>query len=122
MLMIAGAVVAVAVLAKFSFSPSQILDTAAAKHPDHRAILGPGTYLSTPVLVISTGLTIFIGTAGLPHVLMRFFTVPDARGARRPVLWTTSLSAIFTVLVTLIGFGARAVLGEGAHEAVGEGG
>jgi cation/acetate symporter len=53
---------------------------------------------------------------------MRFFTVPDARAARRSVLWTTSLIAIFTVLVTLIGFGARAVLGEGAHEAVGEGG
>jgi cation/acetate symporter len=122
MLMVAGVVVAVAVLAKFHFDPSQILDTAAAKHPDHRAILGPGTYLSTPLLVISTGLTIFIGTAGLPHILMRFFTVPDARAARRSVLWTTSLIAIFTVLVTLIGFGARAVLGEGAHEAVGEGG
>jgi cation/acetate symporter len=122
MLMIAGAVLAFAVLAKFHFSPSQILDTAAAKHPDHRAILGPGTYLSTPILVISTGVTIFIGTAGLPHVLMRFFTVPDAKAARRSVLWTTSLIAIFTVLVTLIGFGARAVLGEGAHEAVGEGG
>jgi cation/acetate symporter len=122
MLMIAGVVVAIAVLAKFHFSPSEILNTAAAKHPDHRAILGPGTYLSTPWLVISTGLTIFIGTAGLPHVLMRFFTVPDAKAARRSVLWTTSLIAIFTVLVTLIGFGARAVLGEGAHEAVGEGG
>jgi cation/acetate symporter len=53
---------------------------------------------------------------------MRFFTVPDAKAARRSVLWTTSLIALFTVLVTLIGFGARAVLGEGAHEAVGEGG
>jgi cation/acetate symporter len=122
MLMIAGAVVAVAVLGKFHWSPSQLLDTAAARHPDHRAILGPGTYLKTPILVISTGLTIFIGTAGLPHVLMRFFTVPDAKAARRSVLWTTSLIALFTVLVTLIGFGARAVLGEGAHEAVGEGG
>jgi hypothetical protein len=40
---------------------------------------GPGTYLTTPALVISTGLTIFIGTAGLPHILMRFFTVPDAK-------------------------------------------
>ena len=49
MLMIAGAIVAVAVLAKFNFSPSQLLDTAAAKHPDGRAILGPGTYLTTPV-------------------------------------------------------------------------
>src|SRR3954452_23227231 len=64
MLMVAGVVVAVAILAKFHFSPSQILDSAAAHHPDGKAILGPGTYLSTPVLVISTGLTIFVGTAG----------------------------------------------------------
>src|SRR3954465_10441082 len=122
MLMIAGIVVAVAVLAKFHWSPSQILDTAAANHPDHRAILGPGAYLTSPALVISTGLTIFIGTAGLPHVLMRFFTVPDAKAARKSVLVTIGLIAIFTVLVTIIGFGARAVLGQGASEAVGKGG
>src|SRR3954463_3232834 len=122
MLMIAGIVVAVAVLAKFHWSPSQILDTAAANHPDHRAILGPGAYLTSPALVISTGLTIFIGTAGLPHVLMRFFTVPDAKAARKSVLVTIGLIAIFTLLVTIIGFGARAVLGQGASETVGKGG
>jgi cation/acetate symporter len=122
MLMTAGIVVAVAILAKFHFNPSQILDSAAAHHPDGKAILGPGTYLSTPVLVISTGLTIFVGTAGLPHVLMRFFTVPDSKAARQSVLVTISLIAIFTVLVTVIGFGARAILGQGGVEAVGEGG
>ncbi len=122
MLMIAGAIVAVAVLARFSFSPSQLLDSAAAHHPDGRAILGPGTYLTTPVLVISTGLTIFIGTAGLPHILTRFFTVPDARAARRSVVWTIAIISTFTVLVTVIGFGARALLGQGASEALGKGG
>ena len=92
MLMTAGVVVSVAVLAKFNFSPSELLDKAAAEHPDGRKILGPGTYLTTPALVISTGLTIFIGTAGLPHILMRFFTVPDSKAARVSVVWTIASS------------------------------
>src|SRR3954467_8250931 len=122
MLMIAGVVVAIAVLAKFNFSPGQLLDGAARNHPDGQAILGPGTYLTSPVAIISTGLTIFIGTAGLPHILTRFFTVPDARAARKSVLVTIGIIASFTALVTIIGFGARAVLGQGASEAVGKGG
>jgi cation/acetate symporter len=123
MLMTAGVVVSVAVLAKFNFSPSELLDKAAAEHESGRAILGPGTYLSTPALVISTGLTIFIGTAGLPHILMRFFTVPDSKAARVSVVWTISIIAVFTALVTVMGFGARAILGGGAaEEAVGKGG
>ena len=73
-------------------------------------------FLKTPILVISTGLTIFIGTAGLPHVLMRFFTVPNAQAARTSVVWTIGLIAFFTAIVTLIGFGARAMLGQGARE------
>jgi cation/acetate symporter len=122
MLMIAGIVVAVAVLAKFNFSPGQLLDSAASNHEDGRSILGPGTYLTSPLLIISTGLTIFIGTAGLPHILMRFFTVPDSKAARTSVLYTIGIIASFTALVTIIGFGARAVLGGGATEAVGPGG
>jgi cation/acetate symporter len=122
MLMIAGVVVAVWVLAKFDFSPAHVFDAAAAHHDDGRSILGPGTYLTSPALVISTGLTIFIGTAGLPHILMRFFTVPDAKAARTSVIYTIAIIATFTVLVTVIGFGARAVLGAGAAEEVGKGG
>src|SRR3954471_9211724 len=119
-LMTAGIIISVAVLAKFNFSPSELLNKAAAEHPKGKAILGPGTYLTTPALVISTGLTIFIGTAGLPHILMRFFTVPDSKAARVSVVWTISLIAIFTALVTVMGFGARAILGGGAEEAVGK--
>jgi cation/acetate symporter len=122
MLMTAGVVVSVAILAKFNFNPSEILDKAVSEHEEKGAILGTGVYLSTPLLVISTGLTIFIGTAGLPHVLMRFFTVPNAKAARTSVVWTISIIAVFTVLVTIIGFGARAILGAGALEAVGKGG
>ena len=123
MLMTAGVVVSVAVLAKFNFSPSELLDKAAAEHPEGKAILGPGTYLTTPALVISTGLTIFIGTAGLPHILMRFFTVPDSKAARSlGACGRSASSPSFTALVTVIGFGARAILGGGAEEAVGKGG
>jgi Na+(H+)/acetate symporter ActP len=94
MLMTAGVIISVAVLAKFNFSPSELLNKAAAEHPKGKAILGPGTYLTTPALVISTGLTIFIGTAGLPHILVRFFTVPDSKAARVSVVWTISILAL----------------------------
>jgi cation/acetate symporter len=121
-LMIAGVVVAVAVLAKFNFDPSQLLDKASSQSGKGKAFLGPGLFLTTPAAVISTGLTIFIGTAGLPHILMRFFTVPDGKAARQSVTWTIGFICVFTLLVTLIGFGAMAILGGGAKEAVGEGG
>jgi cation/acetate symporter len=122
MLMTAGVIVSVAILAKFHFSPSELLGKAASEHEAGRKILGPGTYLKTPALVISTGLTIFIGTAGLPHILMRFFTVPNSKAARVSVVWTISLIAVFTALVTVMGFGARAILGQAGEKAVGEGG
>jgi len=123
MLMIAGVVIAVWVLAKFNFSPSQLLDKASTESGEGAKFLGPGLYLTTPVLVISTGLTIFFGTAGLPHILMRFFTVPDGKAARQSVVWTIGFIGVFTLLVTIIGFGARALLvGDGATEAVGKGG
>jgi cation/acetate symporter len=123
MLMIAGVAISVWVLAKFDFSPSQLLDKAASESGEGAKFLGPGLYLTTPALVISTGLTIFFGTAGLPHILMRFFTVPDGKAARQSVVWTIGFIGVFTLLVTLIGFGARALLvGDGATEAVGKGG
>ena len=123
MLMIAGVVIATWVLAKFSFSPSQLLDKAASESGEGQKYLGPGLFLTSPVLVISTGLTIFFGTAGLPHILMRFFTVPDGKAARQSVVWTIGFIGVFTLIVTIIGFGARALMtGDGATEAVGDGG
>ena len=123
MLMTAGVIVSVAVLAKFNFNPNTLLDTAASKSDEGKGFLGPGLYIDGPLLVISTGMTIFFGTAGLPHILMRFFTVPDGNAARRSVVWTIGFIGVFTALVTIIGFGARAILGGGdAEEAVGTGG
>ena len=63
-----------------------------------------------------------LGTAGLPHILMRFFTVPNAKAARTSVVWAMFLIGAFYLLTTVMGFGARAILGEGGVEAAGKGG
>ena len=63
-----------------------------------------------------------LGTAGLPHILMRFFTVPDAKAARKSVLWAMGLIGAFYLMTTALGFGARAFLGQGGVEAAGKGG
>ena len=60
-----------------------------------------------------------LGTAGLPHILMRFFTVPDAKAARASVMWAMVLIGAFYVMTTFLGFGARAILGRGGEEAAG---
>ena len=71
---------------------------------------------------MSLGLGLVLGTAGLPHILMRFFTVPDAKAARTSVAWAVGLIGAFYVMTTFLGFGARAVLGEAGVEAAGKGG
>ena len=70
------------------------------------AIMGPGGFIKDPVSAISFGLALMLGTAGLPHILMRFFTVPDARAARNSVLWATGWIGYFYILTFVIGFGA----------------
>lgn len=70
------------------------------------SIMGPGNFLKDPISAISFGMALMFGTAGLPHILMRFFTVPDAREARKSVLWATTWIGYFYVLTFIIGFGA----------------
>ena len=74
--------------------------------------LGPGTFPSTPIDTMSLGLALVLGTAGLPHILMRFFTVPDAKAARGSSSTRSFMIGAFYILTTFIGFGARAVIGE----------
>lgn len=71
-----------------------------------RSIMGPGNFIKDPVSALSFGLALLLGTAGLPHILMRFFTVPDAREARKSVLWATTWIGYFYLLTFVIGFGA----------------
>ena len=70
------------------------------------AIMGPGGFIKDPISAISFGMALMFGTAGLPHILMRFFTVPDAKQARKSVLWATTWIGYFYVLIFIIGFGA----------------
>ena len=76
-----------------------------------RSIMGPGNFIKDPVSAISFGLALMLGTAGLPHILMRFFTVPDAKEARKSVLWATGWIGYFYILTFIIGFGAIVLVG-----------
>ena len=83
----------------------------AGKTPDEAAkiglaIMGPGGFVKDPISAISFGMALMFGTAGLSHILMRFFTVPDAKEARKSVFWATTWIGYFYVLIFIIGFGA----------------
>jgi cation/acetate symporter len=87
------------------------LAIAAGKTPEAAAvqgfsIMGPGGFIKDPVSAISFGIALMFGTAGLPHILMRFFTVPNAKEARKSVLWATTWIGYFYILTFIIGFGA----------------
>lgn len=71
-----------------------------------QAIMGPGGFIKDPISAISFGMALMFGTAGLPHILMRFFTVPDAKQARKSVFWATTWIGYFYMLIFIIGFGA----------------
>ena len=87
------------------------LALAAGKTPEEAAaagisIMGPGTFVKDPISAISFGMALMFGTAGLPHILMRFFTVPSAKEARKSVMWATVWIGYFYMLTFIIGFGA----------------
>ncbi|MBS0225551.1 MAG: cation acetate symporter [Proteobacteria bacterium] len=79
-------------------------------HKAGLAIMGPGGFVKDPISAISFGMALMFGTAGLPHILMRFFTVPDAKQARKSVLWATTWIGYFYILIFIIGFGAIALV------------
>ena len=110
LLLVVAVILAVLTLFKFGFSLSDIFQTAIAKHPQHAAIMGPGSFISGPGAAISTGLTMVCGPAGLPHILMRFFTVPNVYEARRSAYVATAIIGAFGLLMIVIGFGTIAVL------------
>ena len=118
MLMAAAVVMSVWVLAKVG-NPLDLFTDARSKSSDGEAYLKPGLFLSTPLDTVSLGIGLVLGTAGLPHILMRFFTVPDAKAARGSVMWAMVLIGAFYVMTTFLGFGARAILGRGGEEAAG---
>jgi cation/acetate symporter len=110
-LLLGGAtLMALLVLYSFGFNPATLAAKAVEVHPLHDAIMGPifkpGAPVSTPISAISTGLALMFGTCGLPHILMRFFTVPNAKEARKSVFYATGFIGYFYILTFIIGFGA----------------
>jgi cation/acetate symporter len=109
-LLLGGAtLMALLVLVHFSFSPGAMFAEAVRIHPAHDAIMksmAPIGSTPNPIEAISLGLTLMFGTAGLPHILMRFFTVTDAKAARKSVLYGTCFIGYFYILTFIIGFGA----------------
>ncbi|WP_460802539.1 solute symporter family protein [Microbacterium sp. GXF6406] len=112
-LLIGGAVVmTIWVLAMNGFSLNTLLEAAVDASPQGDAILAPGLqYGSNPLDFVSLGLALVLGTAGLPHVLMRFYTVPTAKEARRSVVWAIWLIGGFYLLTLVLGYGAGAMVG-----------
>ena len=102
-------------LGKFGFNLSAILERAAERSPLGESVLSPGAKYgatdTTKLDFISLALALVLGTASLPHVLMRFYTVPNAREARRSVTWAIWLMATFYLCTLVIGFGAMALVG-----------
>ncbi|MGW0004370.1 solute symporter family protein [Nocardia grenadensis] len=122
-LLIAGAaVMTVMVLAKFGFDPSGILSGAQSAIGGSedakvaaRDVLAPGAQYGgsemSKLNFVSLGLALVLGTAGLPHVLMRFYTVPTAKEARRSVVWAIALIGAFYLFTLVLGYGAAAIVG-----------
>jgi cation/acetate symporter len=98
------------VLATFDFSTEALFRAAVEIQPKHAAIMAPGGLVNDPISAISLGLALMFGTAGLPHILMRFFTVADAKAARKSVFYATGFIGYFYILTFIIGFGAITLL------------
>ncbi len=106
-LLLAGTtLMAVAVLFGVDFNPDRLFERAIDLHALKDALMAPGGLIQDPVSAISVGMALMFGTAGLPHILMRFFTVASAREARKSVAWATLWIGYFYVLTFIIGFGA----------------
>ncbi|MEU6998475.1 cation acetate symporter [Nonomuraea sp. NPDC046570] len=118
LLMTGAALITLLVLGKFGFNLSALLGEAAAQSGKPKQFLIPGLKYGTEaqglagkIDLISLGLALVLGTAGLPHILIRFYTVPTAKDARKSVLWGIGIIGIFYLLTLVLGFGAAALVG-----------
>ncbi len=120
-LLLTGALITVFLFGKFGFSFSNLLSAAADKSPLGDKLLEPGGSYGkndmTKLDFISLALALVLGAAALPHVLMRFYTVPNSREARRSVVWATACMFVFYLCTLVIGFGAAALVGPEAIKA-----
>lgn len=122
LLLLGATLIALLVLGHYGFSFNAFFAAAVTSHGKGEAIMAPGTLISDPVSAISLGLALMFGTAGLPHILMRFFTVRDAVQARRSVVYATGFIGYFYILTFIIGFGAIVLVSTNAHYLTDSGG
>ena len=121
LLLLGGALLlALLVLGHFGMNPLRLFAAAADQYG--AGVLAPGKLVTKPLDAISLGMALMFGTAGLPHILMRFYTVPDARAARTSVFWATGLIGSFYLLTFVLGFGAMVLVGPETITAVDKGG
>lgn len=113
-------VLTVLALAKFGFNPGNLYH--AVETQISADMLNPGGLVKGPVEAFSLGLALMLGLLGLPHILMRFFTVPDAKEARKSVVYATSFIGYFYLIIPIVGFAAVVLLGKNSITAVGSGG
>jgi cation/acetate symporter len=118
MLLVCVLMLSVFILGKFGFSLSGLLDRAAANNGNGSAMLGPGAKYglteTTKLDFVSLSLALVLGAGALPHVLMRFYTVPDAFQARRSVMSAIWTMVLFYLATLVIGYGASAIVGSSA--------
>ena len=111
-LLLSGAsFMALMVMKHVNFDFGTLFSEAVKAHPKGEAIMSPGGLVKDPISAISLGLALMFGTAGLPHILMRFFTVSDAKEARKSVFYATGFIGYFYILTFIIGFGAILLVG-----------
>jgi len=110
LLLLGATFMALAVMYQMDFSFETLFARAVEVHASGLDIMSPGGLVSDPISAISLGLALMFGTAGLPHILMRFFTVRDAREARKSVFYATGFIGYFYILTFIIGFGAIVLL------------
>jgi cation/acetate symporter len=126
LLMAGSALIVILVLAEFNFNLSDLLGTAASNTGKGQAFLEPGlkygVSTTSKIDFLSLGIALVLGTAGLPHILIRFYTVPTSRDARKSVLWAIGLIGTFYLFTLVLGFGAAALLNKGDYTRVAESG
>ena len=112
MLLAGGTLVAILAMSQFNFSFDKMMGQAISLHTLGDKLLFPGTLLPDPITALSLGLGLMFGTAGLPHILMRFFTVTNAKEARKSVLYASGFVAYFFNVILLLGFSAIIIVGQ----------
>jgi cation/acetate symporter len=120
LLLVGVSIMTALVLAQYGFDPGRLYGAVAERYG--QAALEPGGLVSNPIDAVSLGLALMLGVLGLPHILMRFYTVPDDRTARGSVLYATGFIGYFYIIIPVVGFGAASLVGRETISAIDKGG